>query len=41
MIVERAIQLGDHCVAESGVSEHDDGVQGMRQPAQVLLLLFR
>jgi len=41
VVGECAIQFGNHSVGESGVSQHDDGVQGMRQPAQVFPLLFR
>ena len=41
MVAERAIQLGDHAVREPGVAQHDEGVQRMRQAAQVFLLLFR
>ena len=41
MIGERAIQLIDHAVGESGVADHDDGIQRMRQAPQVFLLFFR
>jgi len=41
VIGERAIQFTDHTFGETGVSQHDQRAQRMRQPAQVLFLLFR
>ena len=41
MVREGPIQLVDHTVRESGVAEHDDGAQGMRQTTQMFLLLDR
>ncbi len=41
MVGERALQFVDHAVGESGIAEHDDGAQGMRQAAQMFLLFFR
>ena len=41
MIGERTLELGDDRVGEPGIAEHHQRVQRMREPAQVLLLLFR
>src|SRR5882757_9402918 len=40
MVGQGAIQFRDHRIGEPGVAEHDDGVHGMREAAQVLLLFF-
>src|SRR5438270_4075168 len=40
MIGERPIQLADHAIGESGIADHHDGAQGMRETPQVFLLFF-
>jgi 23S rRNA (uridine2552-2'-O)-methyltransferase len=41
VIVKRTVELIDDAVGEPGVAEHDNGVQGMSQSPQVLLLFLR
>ena len=40
MIGQGSIQFRNHGVGQPGVAEHDDGVDGMREAAQVLLLFL-
>ncbi len=41
VIAERTIEFVDHAVGQAGIAEHHDGLQRMREAAQMLFLFFR